>query len=136
MSVRKGDRTESDLEVLNCAKELALYTLRAVKNERLFPKNQRWIMSQKIANECVDAVTLIRMANSVWVDTDEDYKYRRSLQVQAHAHLGGLFSLVDLAYNFNDIDSAKIEYWTKLIHDTDSKLKSWMKSEKEKRKQV
>ena len=134
MSVRKGDRGESELEVLNKMRELAEYTINTVRNEKNFPKAQRWILSQKIANECLDAMISIRAANSVWVTSEEDYKYRRKLQTEAHAHLGALLSLIDLAYLTLQLDCRKVEHWTRLVSATDDKLKAWMKAEKQRYK--
>ena len=135
MSVRKGDRTVSDFDVLTLMRNLTKYTIQAVGNENLFPKKSRWVIAQKIANECTDAYSCIMGANSVWIDKnspDEEKKYRRSLQVQAHSHLQSLLALVDMAYMCYGLNSEKIEYWTQSVRDTDTKLKAWMKSEKQK----
>ena len=56
MSVRKGDRTQGKLEVLNLAMNLCTHTLQLCRNEKYFPKSQRWLLTQKIANEAVDAL--------------------------------------------------------------------------------
>lgn len=136
MSVRKGDRGEGTLQVLNDCRILASYTIQICRNEKVFPKSQRWIMSQRIVNECVDAMTCIRRANSVMVYTSEDFKYRRVQQVEAHAHLDALLSLIDLAFTSFDIEARKIEYWTGLALSTDDKLKSWMKADKQRYKNI
>lgn len=41
MSVRKGDRGEGKLQVLNKARELKSYSLGIIKNEKHFPKSTR-----------------------------------------------------------------------------------------------
>lgn len=135
MSVRKGDRTESSFEVLTLMRNLSQYTIQAVGNERIFPKKSRWVVAQKIAQECIEAYSCIMGANSVWIDKDspeDEKKYRRSLQIQAHSHLQSLLALVDLAFVVYSFDGNKAEFWTKSVRDTDTKLKAWMKSEKEK----
>ena len=41
MSVRKGDRGEGKLQVLNKARELKTYSLSQLKNDKHFPKSTR-----------------------------------------------------------------------------------------------
>lgn len=135
MSVRKGDRTQSNFEVLTLMRNLTAYTLKAVGNENLFPKKSRWLIASKIANECTEAYSNVMGANSIWVGDsvpDEDKKHRRSLQLKAHVNLQSMLALVDMAYMTYSLEGDKIEYWAKLIRDADVKLKAWMKSEKNK----
>lgn len=47
-----------------------------------------------------------------------------------------MLSLVDLAYNSFSIESKRIEYWTGLILKADDRLKAWMKSDKERYKNL
>ena len=77
MSVRKGDRGEGKLQVLNKARELKNYSLGLIKNEKHFPKSTRWLYASPIAEEIRSACVCIRHANSVYVTNDEEYKYRR-----------------------------------------------------------
>ena len=135
MSVRKGNRCEGKLQVLNKARELKGYTLGIVKNEKHFPKSTRWLYASPIANEIHEACACIRRANSVYVSDDitrdDEYRYRRLEQTKAHAHLDVLLDLVDDAYQAGYISGQQAEYWTGLILETDDKLKAWIKSDKE-----
>lgn len=132
MSVRAGDRTQGKLEVLNLAMNLCTHTLRLCKNEKYFPKSQRWLFTSKLANEAVSAMTNIRKANATLLDGDEDhYKLRKTYQAEAHANLGALYALIDVAFNMGTgLDSGQVEYWTGLVRDTDEKLKAWIRSDK------
>lgn len=136
MSVRVGDRTEGTLGVLNEIKVLATYTIQACKQEKVFPKCSRWIMAKPIVDECISALTCVRRANAVLVQTKMDFDYRRNNQVQAHSHLDAMLSLVDLAYSAFDIETRKVEYWTGLILKADDKLKAWIKSDKERYQKI
>ena len=49
MSVIKAKRSEGRLEILTQANNLAAYTVQICKNEKYFPKRDRWIMTQHIA---------------------------------------------------------------------------------------
>lgn len=136
MSVRVGDRSEGTLSVLNDIRVLGEYTIQICKSEKVFPKSSRWILSKPIVDECVSALACVRRANAVFVQTEMDYHYRRNQQVQAHSHLDAMLSLVDLAYNSFSIESKRIEYWTGLILKADDRLKAWMKSDKERYKNL
>lgn len=111
---------------------LCVHTLRLCKNEKYFPKSQRWLLTQKIASEAVDALSCIRKANATLLDGSEDhYRYRSGYQTEAHAHLGALYALADVAYNMNSgLGSDQVAYWTELIRNTDEKLKAWIRSDK------
>ena len=134
MSVRKGDRGEGKLQVLNKARELKKYSLTIVKSEKNFPKSTRWLYASPIVNEVREACICIRHANSVYVTTEDEYNYRRMEQVKAHAHLDARLDLIDDAYDAGYISGKQVEYWTGLILNTDDLLKAWIKSDKEKHK--
>ena len=103
MSVRKGDRGEGNLQVLNLARNLAKHTIDKCRSEKIFPKNQRWTICKPIMDECLGALTCIRRANAVYVgDESALWRYRRMQQVQAHSHIDALLTLLDIAYiSFN-----------------------------------
>ena len=107
MSVRKGDRTQGKLEVLKLASDLCVYTLNTCRAEKVFPKSQRWLMTQRIANEAIDGLTCIRRANATLVGdgptAEKNFQYRNGQQVEAHAHYGALYSLVDLSYQMGGL---------------------------------
>lgn len=130
MSVRVGDRSEGTLGVLNDIANLGAYTIQICRSEKVFPKSSRWVMAKPIVDECIGALTCVRRANAVFVDTVSDFEYRRNQQVQAHSHLDAMLSLIDLAYSSFGIESKRIEYWTGLVLKADDRLKSWMKSDK------
>ena len=130
MSVVTGKRSQGKLRVLNDASQVVRYTLSTVKNEKVFPKSYRWLLSQKIADEAVDAYACIRRANAVNVKNAKDYEYRRDQQLRAYAHLEALLGLVDVAFNVLNIEARRIEYWTGLILTVENSLKNWGKSDK------
>lgn len=136
MSVKKGDRGEGKLQVLNKARELKKYSLTIVKSEKNFPKSTRWIYASPIVTEVREACICIRHANSVFVTNNDEYNYRRMEQVKAHAHLDALLDLIEDSYEAGYISGKQVEYWTGLILQTDDLLKAWIKSDKEKYKAI
>jgi hypothetical protein len=136
MSVVTGKRKPGKLQVLKLVQELAAYTLRVCKNEKVFPKSYRWLLTQKLVNEAVDTLGCVTRANSVKVETSADYEYRRQQQIEAHAHVNSLLSFVDLAYNVLNIDSRRVEYWTGLAVEADNKILAWANSTKRQYKEL
>lgn len=136
MSVPVGDRKEGKLGVLEDIAVLGKYTIQTCRAESVFPKASRWILAKPIVDECVSALACVRRANAVLVQTEMDYQYRRNQQVQAHSHLDAMLSLIDLAYASFSIDSRKVDHWTSLVLKADDKLKAWMKSDKERYKDL
>ena len=94
----KNKRGQGKLEVLLKARSLAKYTLIIAKNEKIFPKRNRWLLTQPIVNTDLEIFTDIRKANDIKVKIDDDYKKRRGYQLDAHAKCEALLSLVELAY--------------------------------------
>lgn len=109
MSVPKGCRTESKLQVLVELQALATYTIQVCKNEKNFPKRDRWILTQHIVKLAVDAYALARKANAVRVVTMEDYKLRRGWQVECRSSLEALLGLIEIAYLALPLESERVE---------------------------
>lgn len=53
MSVIKAKRQEGKLSVLVKAREMCVYTITICKNEKNFPKRNRWILTQPIVSEAL-----------------------------------------------------------------------------------
>ena len=99
MSVAKGDRKQGsdNLEVEKLAKGLCVYTIQICKNEKNFPKRDRWILTNEIVSCAVKAYGKIREANSITVTTLDDYMLRRKDQIKARKKLKRMEGLVEIA---------------------------------------
>lgn len=131
MSVIKAKRQEGKLSVLVKAREMCVYTITICKNEKNFPKRDRWILTQPIVSEALAIMSCIRRANAVNVETKEDYIYRRQQQIEAYSRCEAMLTLMEIAYKVLSIDSERIEYWTGLVVETESLLQRWKRSDKE-----
>lgn len=136
MSVIKAKRSEGKLQVLIQANNLCVYTIQIFKNEKYFPKRDRWIMTQHIVHEALDVLCCIKRANAVNVATWEDYKYRRAQQVEAYSHAEALLTLLDVAYITLCIESQRIEFWTGQIISVENLLKKWRESDRKRYKSI
>lgn len=137
MSVVRGKRNENELQVIRCLRDLAIHTIVCCCNESVFPKSKRWLYTQRLTNEAVDALLCAVRANSVKVPDDDDgtiYRYRQLQQVQANAHLEGLEVLLSLAYELVKIEGRRVDYWAGLIVDARKKLQGWINSDRKRYK--
>ena len=130
MSVPKGCRTESKLQVLVELQALATYTIQICKNEKNFPKRDRWILTQHIVRLAVDAYALARKANAVRVVTMEDYKLRRGWQVECRSSLEALLGLIEIAYIALPLESERVEFWTRSVMSAEERLTAWRNSDR------
>ena len=130
MSVIKAKRQEGQLVVLTKAREMCAYTVTICKNEKNFPKRDRWIITQPIVTEALSIMSCIRRANSVRVETQDDYTYRRSQQIQAIAHAEAMLTLMDVAYEALSIESDRIQHWTGLVLEVETLVQKWRRSDK------
>ncbi len=129
MSVVKNKRTESQLEVVTRARELAAYTIKICSNEKNFPKRYRWCITNKIVDSVIEINNRINKANSIYVKTDEDFKIRRDLQVEAISETYGLLTMMDIAYSTFSVESKRVDHWTGLVLALQGLLRSWRDSD-------
>ena len=134
MSVPKSKRGHSDLTVLTKASELAAYTVQICANEKHFPKRYRWCITNKIVDAAIDIHKFAITANSIFVDDEESYKMRKYYQVMALTQTYTLLSLMDIAYRAFGIEGDRMNYWTGLVLNVQTLLRSWKKSDAERYK--
>ena len=133
MSVIKSKRKQGRLVVLTKAMEMTKYTVQICKNEKNFPKRDRWLLTQPIVREAVDILCCIRRANAVKVQPGhpEAAAYRRGQQMEAYAHAEAMLSLMEIAYVTLGIEHSRMEHWTGLVVETENLLQAWRKADQE-----
>ena len=136
MSVPEGKRTESKLAFHTKAIELAEYTTTICNNNKIFPKRDRWMLSSKIVNASLDILTNVVTANGTYVSTKNDYLERREFQVIARDATLKLLALMELAYVKYHIESKRMEHWTRLVYEERNAILKWMKSDKDRFKNL
>lgn len=129
MSVVNSKRGKSDLEIINKAKELAVYTIKICGNEKNFPKRHRWSITSKIVSGAIDVYGNIRKANEIFVKMKIDYTIRRKSQNEARGEIDKLLGNMNIAFDLFGVDDDRIDYWTGLVIDVRTLLLSWMKSD-------
>lgn len=127
MSVAKGDRKESssNLETAKMLKGLCVYTIQICKNEKNFPKRDRWILTAPIVKCAVKAYAKVLEANAITVVKLDDYMMRRKCQIQARKKLKAMIGLVEIAYTTLSLEESRLEYWTGYIKSCMDILSKW-----------
>lgn len=127
MSVAKGDRKESssNLETAKMLKGLCFYTIQICKNEKNFPKRDRWILTAPIVKCAVKAYAKVLEANAITVVKLDDYMMRRKCQIQARKKLKAMIGLVEIAYTTLSLEESRLEYWTGYIKGCMDILSKW-----------
>lgn len=131
MSVPVGKRTESKLEVQTRAKELAWYTVSICGNEKVFPKRDRWAITNRIVGTALTIMEEVDVANDIFVSTAGDYELRRKSQTIAYSSTAKLLGLMELAYLKYSIEGNRIAYWTSLVVEVRALIQKWRKSDKD-----
>lgn len=130
MSVRKGDREQGNLGLIDASKDLLSYTFDRVRDEKIFPKAQRWLLAKSVWDCAVGARSCIVRANAIRVETRTEAEDRLSLEKEAIGYLDTLETLIDLANIKGLISDKRMEYWEELVEATMAPLKGWLKSDR------
>jgi len=128
-----ADRGPQTLAVLTEARRLADHTRQICKNEKTFPKRDRWLLTQEIVQESLGVLKHIKKANTVRVSCESDFLMRRAHQIEALESCEWLLELIDIARRDPDIgiDGSRAEYWTGLVLTVEKLLGAWRKSDRD-----
>lgn len=122
MSVREGDRKDSNLKYIQDAEKLCIHTLQMCNNPKHFPEP---VLANQMKEEAIQTLCNLRYNLSAYTLNKKDIKTLFKYQLAAMAHLDALQSLLGQAYDnkFYHISSESVEYWISLIVDTEESVK-------------
>lgn len=114
MSVRTGERQESNLKYVQDAQKLCEYTLEICNNPNHFPEQT---LANQIKYEALQILCNIRQNLSAYTYNKKDTKSLLNHQLAALGHIDALYALLELAYNNKtyQINANSMEHWTGLI---------------------
>ena len=133
MSVPKGKRGESDMEFINNARKLQIYTIQKCAS---FPKRYTFYISQPIAAAAARVYEQTKKANSIFPANEHEVQLRRDCLIKAYAELTHMVSQVEVANEIFGIKSSSIKYWMDLIETEMRLVKGTMKKDKERYKKM
>lgn len=84
----------------------------------------------------VDAYAFARKANAIRVITMEDYKLRRWYQVECKCSLEALLGMIEIAYMALNLDSDRVEFWTKSVMSAEDRLSAWRNGDRKRFKDI
>ena len=133
MSVPKGKRGESDMEYVNNARKLQIYTIQKCVN---FPKRYTFYINQPIASASVRIYEQTKKANSIYPTNAHEVQMRRDCLLKAYAELNHLISQVEVANELFGIKPNSMKHWMDLIATEMRLVKGVMKKDRERFKKL
>lgn len=125
MSVAEGERSQSKLEVIVKALDLATYTIKITNNPKVFLPEYRSSLTDDIIRTAKDIYIDAWTANNVLVKTADDWKIRRMLQERAARNCNNLLALMQLAKTVFHLKSKRIKYWTEKTVTVRGHIRDW-----------
>lgn len=129
MSVPEGQRSHSKLEVIIFARDLASYTIKITKNQKVFPPEY----NNGITNTIIATATSIYMdcwtANNIYVNAPGDWAERDALQKRAALNCNNLLALMQLAQEIFHLKTKRIEFWGSKTINVRNRIRAWNESD-------
>lgn len=130
MAVLKQKRNESNLQFLDTARQLEIYTLKhCVK----FPKRYTFLITTEIVRLSQSVYNKVKAANSIFPSGEMEIKMRREFLTQANCDLQCLISQLDVAKEMfgTEVKSNAWCGWMDLIEAEAKLIASVKKRDKE-----
>ena len=133
MSVIKSKRGPSSAQFLETALQIQIFTLRQCVK---FPKRYRILFTQYLTESATHACALVKKGNSIFPSNKHEAQLRRDCFLEAYAELQSLISQITTAYEMFPVEESVIVEWMRLIQQELGLLKSLMKSDKQRYKNL
>ena len=134
MAVPKYLRKENTMEVQAKAAELVAYTIRTATNEKTVPKRYRWCLGDRLVKTAMDIAETIDLANSLRLDEENEAKDRRAMQRRTLARTYALLTQISVAHEMSQFPTERWAYWTSMVLEVQTLLRSWISSDDKRRK--
>lgn len=130
MSVPEGKRHKGRMEVHIKARELAVYTVKILANEKIFnPTIDREIIN-RIRNCAYDIDAKSWTANKIRADTNQiNRTMRYKLQQESILLCDEMLSYIGIAKQVFHLKSRRVKYWSSLIVEVQRLLQAWKESD-------
>ncbi len=129
MSVPEFKRTQGRLQIFAAAYANCKHTINICRNEKHFPKRNRWLLTNDIVAEAKEILRCCQMANNITVNSYEDYAERRRYQMEAKGHANTQLTLMQIAYELLN-PGVSMEAWIELVDKFLALLNGWMDSDR------
>lgn len=112
MSVIKSKRDESEMEFLNKARELQIYSIRKCAH---FPKRYTFYVSQPLAASATRIHEYVKLGNSVYPTNAHEAQLRVDYFLKARAELNNLVSQIEVAAELFEFEPNVMKHWMELV---------------------
>ena len=133
MSVIRSEREVSELQFLNTARELQIYSIKKCVN---FPKRYTFYVSQPIANISTRIHQYVKLGNSIFPTNAHEAQLRLDYFLKAKAEVNNLVSQIEVACELFDIEENSMKHWMSLISTELKLLKALIKSDRQRYKKL
>ena len=129
MAVLKSKRGQSNMQFLENAYELEVYTIAMC---RKFPKGLMFLITAEICRLAGSCHNNVKAANSVFPNNAHEAQMRRDYLTKANCDLQCLLSKLDIAKGLHPIETRQLERWVQMV-TTEATLISAVKQADKKR---
>ncbi len=113
MSVLKSQRGLSEMEFLNNARKLEMYTIRRCVNT--IPKRYTFYIGQNLASIATSIYANAKKGNSIYPTNDHEVQIRRDFFLKSYVECQNLISQIEVAYELIHFETKVLEEWSGLI---------------------
>ena len=128
VSVPKGQRNTSKLEVQVVCEQLVSHTVLILANERHF-KPEFAKLHERILDVAICVGQEVWEANGIRVKCADDYRERHRLQNAAIRHANTLLYLMTVSKKLDRLRKGKYHHWAELARKARDMAQSWMDSD-------
>jgi hypothetical protein len=133
ISVIKSKRGESDMQFLDTAYQLYIFTIQQCVK---FPKRYTFYVSQDISHIAFEIHRKVKCANSIYPTNSHEFQMRRDYFLESYADTQSLISQINAATELFQISGGVLTRWMELINYELSLLKGIMKRDKSRYKNL
>ena len=134
MSVVKSQRGIADMEFLNTARQLEIFSLRKCKNS--IPKGYTFFLAQPIALSAKAVYSYVKKGNSIYPTNQHEVQLRRDFFLNAYAELQDLISQIEVAKEICNLNSDVMQEWSRLIFTEITLVKGVLEKDKQRYKNL
>ena len=136
MSVPEGKRTESKLEVIVKALDLATHTIKITANPKIFSVEYKSALTDRIVSTSIEVYMKCWTANNIKIVDEASFNMRKRLQDEACYECNNLLALMQIAKKLFHLDSKKVSYWGKMAIETRNLIRAWRESDRKRYKNM
>ena len=133
MTVIRSKRQESEMQFIQTARELRLYTTRKVAG---FPKRYTFTVANPLADTARRIHQYCKMANSIYPLNAHEAQIRRDYLLRANAELQSLVSDIEFAAELFGIESDTMKFWMEIVEKEIRLVSGVMKRDRERYKNL